>query len=593
MKEADRIYSIKQNGGRHLKHFKKENITYNMCMAAVESDGTALWLVPDEFRTEEIIRTALRTSGEILCDFPPELRTKEMCEIAVSSNGKAIDYVPDSLKTRNMYLLAAARTPSVLRQIPEEMLTLDFCAEVIKRHGCSAVNALPKKYRSGKFYLPLVEIIPELIWYLPQQAHTVGICKAAIKGLGFSSAADAIRDNPAFLSQLHTSLYDHDSCVSFVESELFTRAFEDKKHSSWNSFDHAKGLMYIAGDRDKPYSLKHILQWLDVCEKVVGTYPPLIKFVAPELLTEGLCLIAASKDGKTISCFPNSLRTKAVCTAAFENDSSSIEEIPRQHITYEMAEAAVRESGYFLEYIPMNLRTRDICLLAVRDKGGCLKDVPSKIRDREICLTAIEHSYGFHIFSCIPKRLIDQELCLAAIEHGCLWVSEIPEEFLSYDLYLSAVKHGIISWREAGRIPKEYFTEELCLALVENSANAIKVIPKDKLTEKVCLEAVKRDSRLTITQATMDKLIVQLIPPEMVTQEMADYVVECSAWAISYIPEAFVTEELLISVAEKLPYRLPDNFPIRLRTTAFFQRLSEANPDVIRILARYNIVPLD
>lgn len=41
MTEEERIQSIKKNGGCHLQNFKKENITYDMCLAAVMDDGEA------------------------------------------------------------------------------------------------------------------------------------------------------------------------------------------------------------------------------------------------------------------------------------------------------------------------------------------------------------------------------------------------------------------------------------------------------------------------------------------------------------------------------------------------------------------------
>ena len=53
MTEEERIQSIKKNGGCHLQNFKKENITYDMCLAAVMDDGEAIEYVPDDYKTRD------------------------------------------------------------------------------------------------------------------------------------------------------------------------------------------------------------------------------------------------------------------------------------------------------------------------------------------------------------------------------------------------------------------------------------------------------------------------------------------------------------------------------------------------------------
>ena len=50
MTEEERIKSINKYGGRHLQRYNKENITYDMCLTAVATDGTALEFVPDEYK---------------------------------------------------------------------------------------------------------------------------------------------------------------------------------------------------------------------------------------------------------------------------------------------------------------------------------------------------------------------------------------------------------------------------------------------------------------------------------------------------------------------------------------------------------------
>lgn len=59
------IAAIKANGGRHLQNFKEKSITFDISLAAVELDGTALVFVPERFRTTEISEAAVAKTGKM------------------------------------------------------------------------------------------------------------------------------------------------------------------------------------------------------------------------------------------------------------------------------------------------------------------------------------------------------------------------------------------------------------------------------------------------------------------------------------------------------------------------------------------------
>ena len=99
MTEQERIESIKKNGGQHLKNFKKENITYSMCLEAVSLDGTALYYVPEEFKDEQMYIAACSQNGEMLFHVPEKWINKQLCEKAVKTYGDALKYVPLEYKT--------------------------------------------------------------------------------------------------------------------------------------------------------------------------------------------------------------------------------------------------------------------------------------------------------------------------------------------------------------------------------------------------------------------------------------------------------------------------------------------------------------
>ena len=60
--------------------------------------------------------------------------------------------------------------------------------------------------------------------------------------------------------------------------------------------------------------------------------------------------------------------------------------------------------------------------------------------------------------------------------------------------------------------------------------------------------------------------VLEQIPRKIVTQELCDRVVEKSIWSLKWVPDEFVTKEMLMRVAVIALGHLSDNFPERLRT---------------------------
>ena len=152
MTESERIESIKQLGGRHLKDFKPDEITYEMCLIAVMQDGDALKYVPADLCTEEIYNTACRSNGYVLRYVPISYRTEELCEIAVNSYGCAIADVPEEYKTPELCLKAACQDPYAYNFIPVQYITVDFCVSVYDQKGTEALSNLPTEVRATTFY---------------------------------------------------------------------------------------------------------------------------------------------------------------------------------------------------------------------------------------------------------------------------------------------------------------------------------------------------------------------------------------------------------------------------------------------------------
>lgn len=580
MTEKERIESISRNGGRHLQNFKEENITYAMCLTAVENDGTAIYMVPEKFRTEEVYMITCKTYGSILSRLPEKYMSKEICQVAVSSDGLAIEYVPDEYKDRDLYLLAASNNPLVMQKMPIDYMTVEFCTEVIKRYGKEAVASIPKSHKNGKFYLPLVELIPEIIWNIPKTGHTAAVSKAVVKGLGFQTTAEAVSQNPELLSQLHTSLYDHETCLTFCKS-AFWKENAGKDSCGFNTdSDRDRGMLYLQNHYEDHYSLKHILRWTDVCEIVIPQLPCSLCYVKEDILSYSLCLTAVKANHRAFYDVPDRFKTEELCLIAFEHEPHHLERFPPELITHDLCLQGVKRSGYLLENIPDEFKSYEVCLEAVKS-NGVLDKVPVSLMDEELCIQAIKCPRGIHfsILKNVPEHLRTYQVCLEAVKADSGSFEYVPEEHKTYELCLAAVKRSAFGIKS---LPDDYFTEELCLELVAHTATNFKIIPKHRLTEKVCLLALSHGDRYGGT-------ILSEIPKEMITQEMCDKAMERSIWSLKAVPSDMVTEEMLMYVAAVAPGRLNDNFPERFRTIDFVQKIVEKYPAAANYIVKYGL----
>lgn len=575
MTEQERIESIKTNGGRHLQNFKAENVTYDMCLAAVENDGYALEFVPEKFRNKKIYKAACKSRGMLLRFVPDTFIDKKICELSICSAGLALQYVPEELKTTDLCFKAVCNDSLAFQYTPPEILTPDFCAKVVKKKGIEWISSIPNEYKNSEFYTAIIKVTPEIFWKIPKKNRTAAICKVAIQEMGYKTTAKAVKKVPKIFGLLHTSLYDHDSCLEFVKSEYFLAAvYMAVGHRLEAIFEYDDKVIIDGNSID----LKKMLRFYDVCELAVQANPYILKSVPNSLITKELCELAVKANGLSFEYVPIELQTREMCELAVEKDSWNLEKIPDAFKTGEMCLKAVKEYGGLLEFIPETIKSYDMCKIAIVDEGSGLSYVPDRIFDKELALLAIKHArYSWNLLDEIPERLRDYDVCLAAVNRDGSNLEFVPEKVKNEQICLAAAKE---SESAAKFIPKALFTPEICLALTQNGALHFDEIPKECLTTEACIEAIRHGSRYGGT-------VIGEVPKELVTQEMCDLAIKISVWSLGAIPDEFVTEEILMYVAEKAPGRIQDNFPQRFRTYSFFQKMIENYPDTEYYINEY------
>ena len=72
--------------------------------------------------------------------------------------------------------------------------------------------------------------------------------------------------------------------------------------------------------------------------------------------------------------------------------------------------------------------------------------------------------------------------------------------------------------------------------------------------------------------------VLKDIPKHLITQQLCDEAVEISVWSLGAVPDEFVTPDMLMSVAERAPGRLNDNFPERFMNVEFITEMIRRYP---------------
>lgn len=474
MTEMDRILAVQYNG-QHLKTYNERNRTYQVCLAAVGNDGTAIHFVPQCHRTYEMYLTACKSRGSVLKGVPDEMKDAAMCLAAVQSDGVALQNVPDELKTVELCRAAVCKSSSAFAYMPMEFITPEFCISAISQQGdYSLIQSLPAEMKKTAFYERMITADPNVFFYIPKKNRTAKICRIAIKGLGYPSIPDAVRKNRELFDYLNVSLLDHDTCLAFVEgsAEITDR--------------------HLMPRTEQP--LEKILISEDICAPVLAYLGRLLQYVPEKVITENLCRIAVENDYCALSYVPEHMVTKELCEIAFSQSVTAIKYIPPEYLDDEKCLAAVEHNGSYLGEVPEHLRTREVCSAALETNMYAIVYVPAEYITKEIILSATEgtdigvevlvdyipeHVWDNEVFEAItkkwgifgspiqyvPETVLSYEMCLTGVRNVPYSVFDVPAQYQTLEIYCTVAqglgKYGYpYDWRIIERIPDKWKTDD-------------------------------------------------------------------------------------------------------------------------------------
>lgn len=500
MTEQERIEAVRFDG-EHLKTFKEENRTYQVCLAAVCNNGNALFYVPTQHRSYEMYCAACSSAGSILRMIPSEQIDENLCTLAVSSDGMALGYVPEEMKTDRLCKLAVHNTVAAIQFVPRMLITPEYCAQMMRDTGNNElIQWIPTDIKKPSFYEALVQHNPDALFFIVKKSRTAKVCKLAINGMGYKSVAEAVKENHSLFDYLNVSLLDHDTCFEYVKTQLDTVG----KQTVFRT--------------EQP--LEKVLISEDICEYVLKCNGRLLQYVPRGIITENLCRIAVSNDYYAMNYIPKELLSEELCNIAFQQDVSAICYIPPEFIDREKCLAAVTHYGGFLSDVPEQMRTPEVCNAALQSDMNALIDVPQEYVTREMILRALSSGkpYVFTLIDYIPEDLWDDEIFNAVIEQMSVYSSAIPN------------------------VPEHKLTYEMCLANVRLSANAVLDVPERFQTTEIYRECARSLKKLGYPR---DWKTIERIPEKWKTDDFYAVVREnASANCIQHLPSDIKREPI-------------------------------------------------
>ena len=349
MNELDYIQKIKTKGWKILRKIPENEITYEMCSAAIEMSGNALVAVPPRLISYELCYRACVDVGMMIERVPRELLTPDLCEMVVLKDADLLSSIPEAFQSRKIFLLCAQAKPEVIKNVPIQFCDIDFCLQVIDQRGLSVVEYIPAKVKTGDFYNAVAQVYPEIIWEVPKKHLTEELCISVIQKMGYNEVVSAIKSNPALLGRMHPSLYNHECCKIFVESPFFWNLIT---HVDTKYLTQSGELSLTYDNRNYLFFMKHILVWEDICFPFLKLEPHAIQFVNKNIINQKMCFGCVENDPRTLDKIPLRFRTKELCMEAIAAYPYVIGSVPKEFLSEETIIDLMPGKDHSVCYVP-------------------------------------------------------------------------------------------------------------------------------------------------------------------------------------------------------------------------------------------------
>jgi hypothetical protein len=555
----------------------------------LEMYGLALEFVPDEFKSPYICLTAVKSDGLSLEFVPKESKTPFICLAAIKSDGLSLKFVPEELKNENEELCLAAITSNglSLEFVPEKLKNEneELCLAAVTSNGLS-LEFVPEKLKNENEELCLAAVTSDglSLEFVPEKFKDEKLCLTAINlnGLSLEFVPEEFKDEKLYLAAVKSNK------LSFTlipkQNQQISLLEESLKVVSEIKY---KVINDIINYPNK--YLNEIIVHIFNIEKYYDVLKNIEQSDNSDIIIQNILETSHNK----FNFINKKLLTQDICMNAIINKYTSLNNIPIDFRIYKLCNEAIKIDGKSLQYVPIDLIDMDLCESAINQDGISLKYIPKELITLQLCIDATLKTNK--AIQYIPKNIVIEYpheyymICRRVLEENSELIQYIFTEYESnpeyeskyIELFYIVLKHDgkLLQW-----IPIKNRSLEICTYAIDQDAYALSYVPDTIITEELCYRAIE-----TNTNPKYD--ILQYVPDTLKTYEICFNAVNKNVLSISHVPKSIMTQELCDMAIEKNTDNRYDiikfilkNIPAKFKTIELFHNAVKQNWMILREL---------
>jgi hypothetical protein len=168
-----------------LTQFDKSLVTPELCQKCYDKvdKNTKIMFVERGYMTDlmtsDIAKEIIENDSDCISFIPEEFITEDMCRKSVTDNRKNISFLPLKFQTFDFQKIAIDQDYRVISSIPEEKLSDEIILYAINKNG-HALSGLPEERKTPEFCELAVSKNPKAFRYVPSQYKTYEMCKTVV-----------------------------------------------------------------------------------------------------------------------------------------------------------------------------------------------------------------------------------------------------------------------------------------------------------------------------------------------------------------------------------------------------------------------------
>lgn len=186
-----------------------------LCALAMEKEPVMLFFLPLHLQSISLYRQAVSKDGRLITSVPVGFRDEGMYLAAVRENGLSLEYIP-SLEITPRIARAAVRSNGLaLRHVPSHLVTKSLCDEAIRCEPFgAALPYVPAAFRTKRMVLRVLRKMPLSLAHIPRDEQTEVARKTAVAVDGM--AIQFIPMNAQSEEVCHKALANNILCWRYV-----------------------------------------------------------------------------------------------------------------------------------------------------------------------------------------------------------------------------------------------------------------------------------------------------------------------------------------------------------------------------------------